>query len=142
MAAVTRLTDIPIGVEDAGEPTGMADAILREISQMLTRLADTGEPGTIDLRAMPLAPADFAVLRERLGRGEVQATIDVSGPTEVTETAFAGVWWIAHKNIDGHAVTEQIEVTRVPAILAAHPEDIRRAKDRLAASLGPGPAED
>jgi hydrogenase-1 operon protein HyaF len=134
------LRDIPITVqgpsEGAGMPAGVVEPLLREIVELLGRLAAGGKGGIVDLGAMPLAPAEIEALRQRLGTGEVRATLEVSGPTEVTETAYAGVWWVTHRNVDGHLVAEQVEVARVPAILAAHEEDVGRARDRLSSELG------
>lgn len=112
-----------------------AQAILREVETLLDRLLETGEAGVIDLRGLPMAPADFDILVEELGEGEVAATIEAGGPSSVRETAYTGVWWITHRDDGGAVVAEFIEVARVPEILKSQPEDMRRARERLAARL-------
>ena len=55
------------------------------------------------------------------------------GYTEITETAFAGVWWVKELNLDGETLSEHIEIAQVPLILQAHTDDMRAAALRLAA---------
>jgi hydrogenase-1 operon protein HyaF len=123
-------------------PSQSAQAVLREISSALGALARQGAAApphaieeTIDLHSLPLSEADRAALATRLGRGEVQATLDVAGATRVFETAFAGVWWVEHADAQGHTMLEQVVVARVPALLPAHPADIESAARRLQAEL-------
>jgi len=111
--------------------TGMVDAVLREIAELLEKLAVSGEPGFIDLRSMPMTDADRAELEERLGRGEVEASLDVAGTSEVRETGYAGVWWIRHAGAGGKVAAEEIAVAEVPEILKAHHADIAAAASRL-----------
>ena len=68
---------------------------------MLEALAESGQAGSIDLRSLPLSDADRAQLEELLGRGEVQAKLDLAGASEVWETTYPGVWWIRHKGAGG-----------------------------------------
>lgn len=114
----------------------LARAVLREIASHLERLAaDPAYSDAIDLRSLPLQEADRAVLKRRLGEGEVRATLDVAGETRVTETAFAGVWWLVHLGADGETVAEQLAVARAPDILLAQPDDIALASARLIAEI-------
>lgn len=112
--------------------SGMSDAILREIAQLLSGFLETGESGAIDLRGMPLSDLDRADLESRLGQGEVSAIVTVAGTSEIWETAISGVWWVRHRGEGGRVASEEIVVTRVPDILATHADD---AKDGLARLL-------
>ncbi|MDR3472986.1 MAG: hydrogenase expression/formation C-terminal domain-containing protein [Devosia sp.] len=111
--------------------TGLASAVLREISQHLHKLAAGGGAELIDLRSLPMTDADRAELEERLGHGEVEADLYVSGESLVWETAYAGVWWIRHFGAGGRIASEQIAVVEVPDILVSHRADIARAASRL-----------
>jgi hypothetical protein len=111
--------------------TGNATAVLHEVAEMLVALAERGESGVIDLGGMPLSSADKAWLAENLGQGEVQMTLSLDGASEVRETAFHGVWWLIHHNGKGVLTGEFIEINSVPALVSAHPDDIRQAADRL-----------
>ena len=115
--------------------TGMALSVLTEIHQMLESLAESGRKGSIDLRSLPLSDTDRAELEQALGRGEVQATMDLAGDSEVWETTYPGVWWIRHKGAGGKIATEVISVCRIPEILKTHPVDIEAAAARLKQEL-------
>jgi hydrogenase-1 operon protein HyaF len=125
----------PIIVED-GIPlaiieNGVMLAILYDIETLLDALANSGQSGSIDLRRQPLGPEDYAKLKEVLGEGEVTATINALGLTQVRETAVHGVWWISYRNTQEETLTEVIEVTHFPEILKTDLEDIRDGVVRL-----------
>lgn len=119
---MSRLDEIAISVESRSSGTGRA--VLREIEQRLERLLTHGEASSIDLARLPFGPGDHALLVEMLGEGEVQARLNSLGPSEVRETAIAGVWWVTHYNADDEVMTEFIEVTRCPAILLTPQDDL------------------
>jgi len=131
---MSGLKDISVRVVD-GFPAASAPAILREVEALLARLTETGEPGVIDLRGVPMAAADFEMLARELGEGEVSATIVAGGPSTVRETAYSGVWWVTHRGDDGEILSEFIEVTRMPEILLSQPEDMLQSARRLRARL-------
>jgi hydrogenase-1 operon protein HyaF len=113
------------------QTTGIAWSVLTEIAGCLKALAANGISSSIDLRSLPMSQADRDQLEELLGRGEVNARLEIAGPSEVWETAYSGVWWVRHKGAGGRVATEEIVVTRIPPILLAHPEDIEVAAARL-----------
>ncbi len=104
--------------------TGNALPLLREISEMLRRLLESGETAAIDLSALPLTPADLGWLRDKLGEGEIAVTLQANGESTINETACPGVWWVTHHNENGAVTTEFIEVTLVPELVKAHPQDV------------------
>ena len=124
----------PMRVPAAG--AGLAAPLLHEVLRALESLArDASRAVVIDLRSLPMDEAARSALRGRLGRGEVEATLDVAGTTRIDETAYAGVWWLRHLGADGAAALEQIVVARVPELLLAHPEDVAASARRLAGEL-------
>jgi hydrogenase-1 operon protein HyaF len=130
------MTDPGTNPSFANAVNGLGDAVLRELSRLLTRLAT--EPNfsdAIDLNSLPMGEAERDRLRDRLGVGEVRAAIDAAGPSQIVETAYSGVWWVRHGDSNGDAVLEQIVVARVPALLLAHPSGIHDAGVRLSAEL-------
>ena len=111
--------------------TGNATAVLNEVATMLIALAEHGEPGIVDLGGLPMSKADKTWLTEKLGQGEIVISLDIGGPSQIRETAFHGVWWLVHHNDKGVLTGEYIEVTRVPELVSAHIDDIRRAAVNL-----------
>ena len=131
-----ELTGAPATLERDDTGSGIAAAVLREVARLLDALArDTRFTETVDLHSLPLLDSDREQLRQRLGRGEIEAAFDFAGPTRITETAYAGVWWVRHADADDRAVLEQIVVAQVPALLLAHRADIDDAARRLATEL-------
>jgi hydrogenase-1 operon protein HyaF len=126
--------------------TGLAQSLLREIAQHLAALAETGAPAAIDLRSLPMTPADLGELEEMLGCGDVEAVLDVAGTSEIWETRYAGVWWVRHRGAGDAIAAERIEITTVPQILITHADDIAasaaRLRDDLAADASPPAQED
>lgn len=130
------INEIPVHVLSFDEMlTGQAEAVLSEIADLLGRLLATGEAGSIDLRSLPLSPADRDWLDEKLGRGEVEITLEAGGRSDLYETAYAGVWKVTHRDTEERVVAEFIEVAYVPAILRPASADIEQAHERLQASL-------
>ena len=80
--------------------TGLAQSVLREIAELLSVLVAEGETGAIDLHGLPMTPADRSELEESLGRGDVEAILNVAGTSEVWETRYSGVWWVRHFGAD------------------------------------------
>ncbi len=141
---MSGLGDIAVRVElqpPAGGLGGAVVAIAAEIASLVDRLATEGEAGAIDLRSLPMTAADRARLREFLGAGEVQITIDADGLSTVWETATAGVWWAEHRNSQGQLIAELVEVCRVPDILMLAQDALvagsRRLRERVEALAPP-----
>lgn len=126
------LEDIPVSVTAPGEQlTGQGEAVLGEIAALLERLLAGGGNGSIDLRSLPLSPADREWLQQRLGKGEVSISLDAGGASCLTETGVAGVWWVEHRDEQDALRGEFIEVAAVPVLVAAHPEDMAAGLERL-----------
>ncbi len=133
------LRDIAVRVETPlASRIGGIRPILHEIETLLTALVKTSRCGSIDLRSLPLSPADFEALDAALGEGEVRATIRALGETRVWETAIHGVWRVTHCNDGGDAVADLIEVCDAPDVLKTHAADARAGLAMLRARLEAG----
>jgi len=116
----------------------------RVLAEQLVRRC---EPERLDAKA----PIDAAKLVESgilrrsrdgvrlLGKGELRCSLALLGKTEVWETAYTGVWWVRHLGADDRVSSETIEITWVPEILRAHPDDVAEAERRLAERIDQGP---
>jgi len=130
-----KLEKIPVVALATPAPAAMlsgnATVLLREISERVRQLLDDGQSAIIDLLALPLNAADLDWLRTQLGSGEVRATLDADGESVLQETQCPGVWWVQHHNPGGGVMSAFIEITPVPDLLRAHPDDIRGGQQRL-----------
>lgn len=115
--------------------TGNVQPLLHEIFHALQRFVDTGEVTVIDLRALPLAPGEEEHIEQKLGSGEVKARIDALGPSEIIETAIAGVWLVTHFNAENEILGRYIEICRIPSILESQDQDIEYGIEDMEALL-------
>jgi hydrogenase-1 operon protein HyaF len=125
----------PERTEPEVSPGPLARSVLREIAERLAELARTGEPAAIDLRSLPLKASDRSELEDSLGRGDVTATLNVAGTSELWETRYSGVWWVRHLGAGDRIAAERIEISIVPEILVTHGADIAHAAERMRADL-------
>lgn len=98
-------------------PGASARAVLAEVEESASRFAATGEGATVDLRCLKAMPQERETLAALLGRGEVSATIDTVGRSELYETSVPCVWWVRHWNTEDEIVGELIEIAEIPELL-------------------------
>jgi hydrogenase-1 operon protein HyaF len=127
---MSKLEDITVSVEPPSSPSQVL-AILNELQFKLKVLNEQGCSDSIDLRTLPLFPGDYEQLKQTLGHGEIHVSIDAMGPTEIYETAIAGIWWVTHYNSQEENVAEYIEITTLPELLRTSHEDIKQAEQHL-----------
>lgn len=115
--------------------TGLARAVLAEVAAKLKTLAETGAEDAVDLAGLPMTDGDFEELDELLGKGEVEAVLEVAGRSEVWETAYPGAWRVRHRGGGDAVASEELVIARVPEIMKSPLEDCRDAAARLEAAL-------
>jgi hydrogenase-1 operon protein HyaF len=114
----------------------LVDALLAEIAGLMENLAARNISGSIDLLGLPLSAACLALLEQRLGTGEITATLTAAGSSEIRETSFSGVWWSSHSDETGRIVAMLIDVALVPELLKADIDDVRLSHRRLLEATG------
>ena len=130
--------EIPVVIDSASAqqmPSMNVEPILHEVQYALEKLLKTGETSMIDLRAMPLAPNEDELIRQRLGSGEAVIHIEALGPSTLTETAYPGVWWVEHRNSDDVVTGLYIEIAHVPSIVFPANEDLQDGLEALTEDL-------
>lgn len=126
------LENIPIQVMSQGDAlSGNARPLLMEVVDRVRHLAQSGETSAIDLSAMPLTQADKDWLKAQLGHGEISVNLEAEGTSTLEETACPGLWWITHRDAVGRVLVELLEITPVPDLVRAHPEDIKLGLEYL-----------
>ncbi len=123
-------------VEQVAARTGNVEPLLHQIRHALADLLSHERESCIDLRSLPLTPGEERELLEILGQGEVSASLDTLGHSLIRETRFPGVWLCIHKNQADETTAKLIEITRIPYILKAQPEDMQDGLLRLKRELG------
>ena len=136
---MNSLSELPVVIHRkfAGkEPSASVRALLEEIGSLIKILVNDGLSGYVDIRSIPLTRDEIGHLKYILGSGEVKATVDALGVTEVRETAIPAVWWITNRNLQDEVISEFVEVALMPEILKTQHLDLHDApgifKRRLA----------
>lgn len=138
---MTTFKNIPITVESPSAPSeaDVVASVLRDIQALLNELITSGNSGAIDLRQVPHLGTDaYELLKQTLSTGEVTATVNSHGGTEINETSFPCVWWATYRGGKNAVVTEVIEVTECPEILKSQRADARHGLRRLANQIAAG----
>ena len=132
---MSNSTVVQFNIQLGDELTWNVKPLLHEIKHALNALIETGKTAVIDLRSIPLAPGEEEKILNTLGQGEVKATLDALGISEIIETKYTGVWLITHYNDENSIIGRFIEITTMPEILCSQSEDIMTAYRNLAITL-------
>ncbi len=131
---MSALSNIGIAVIETAEASN-AQALLRELENHLQRLIETGETARIDLGTLPLNSADFELLEQVLGHGEVIASVESMGVSEISDTSIPGIWRIEYYNSEEALVAEFIEITNCPELLMTPMEEMQESPSLLRAAI-------
>jgi hydrogenase-1 operon protein HyaF len=136
---------VPRGVEEAAAaaaalgqpavefPAGAMNspALLAEIGGQLALPPGAAAPKQINLTLLPLTPEDHAVLERALPVGPVAMISRGFGSCHVTSTLARGVWRVQYFNSMKTLILDTIEVTPMPEVAVAAPEDLADSLARL-----------
>mgnify|MGYP000530306569 CR=1 FL=1 len=89
------------------------------------------EPYAINLSLLPHSPEDLAYLDAALGKGEVTMLSRGYGNCRIESTAIADVWRVRYYNSQDALILDIIEVSAVPDVACAAPEDLADSAVRL-----------
>ena len=130
-----ELESAMLNVERGDALTYNVKPLLHEIRHALAKLLNDQESTVIDLRSLPLAPGEEEKLLNKLGHGEVHASLNALGPTEIAETGYPGVWVVLHYNTDREVIGKFIEICEIPELLRSQQDDIREGLEQLQTEL-------
>ncbi len=108
-----------------------APALVTELDDKLAAWSEGVPAHVINLTLLPLTEEDVAFLDERLGPGSVTILSRGYGNCRITSTATRNGWWVRYFNSRDAIVLNTIEVTDVPNVACAAPEDLADSAQRL-----------
>lgn len=120
----TRWTALPAGVMNA-------PPLLAELNAKIAEYRPGGEAHTINLSLLPQTEQDLAFLAQRLGGGSVTILSRGYGNCRITATGTTFVWWVQYFNSEDTLILNTLEVSDVPSVACASPEDIADSQERL-----------
>ncbi|WP_069269205.1 hydrogenase expression/formation protein [Paraburkholderia nodosa] len=115
-------------------PPGVMNApsVLSEARDHVARWRAGDAPHVVNLTLLPLSPGDEQLIDAMLGEGSVQVLARGYGNCRVGSTAIANCWRVAYFNSQDTLILNTIEITDLPEVVRAAPEDIADSCERLA----------
>lgn len=107
-----------------------APAIQAELADKSAKFAGT-EPHVVNLTLLPHTEEDLTWLDAALGEGAVTILSRGYGNCRITATALANVWRVQFFNSMDTLILDTFEVTRIPEVALAAPEDLEDSAERL-----------
>ena len=146
-----EVADAPLSVRAAREQSNPVDVsepdpslelqnavpILVELESALACYAETGKRYSINLSLLPLSEAEVEFIDQRLGRGPVDVLSRAYGKCQVISTQTPNIWWVRYYNAMGTLILNTLEVSAIPEVVCAAPEDLCDSAERLNDILAP-----
>ena len=89
----------------------------------------------VNLSLLPVTPEDIAYLDHLLGTGRITVLSRGYGNCRITNCAVANTWRLVYYNSQDKVILNTVEVSGVPEVACAAPEDLHDSLDRLAEVL-------
>lgn len=108
-----------------------APALLTELNAQIAKYHPGSHAYIINLSLLPQTEQDLLFLEQRLGKGMVTILSRGYGNCRITATATRFVWWVQYFNSQDALILNTLEVSDVPSVACASPEDIADSRQRL-----------
>ncbi len=107
-----------------------APALLYELFAKSKAFAP-GSEEAINLTLLPLTAEDTAFLIEHLGLAGLSILSRGYGDCQIRRTGLEHVWWVQYFNSSGQLILNTLEITGLPKVVMAAPEDLEDSASRL-----------
>lgn len=128
---------VNVAIKDTPADVVNALPLLVELDGYCQEYGVDRQPKTINLSLLPMTDADLQFLDDQLGRGPVEILSRAYGMCQVSSTLVPNVWWVRYYNSMSVMILNTLEVTDVPAVACAAPEDLHDSALRLDEILAP-----
>ncbi len=108
-----------------------APPLAAEINEHVPRVAPGRDPHVINLSLLPHTEEDLMLIADMLGTGPLTVLSRGYGNCRVSATATRNVWWVQFYNSQEALILNTIEITTLPEVVLAAPEDIADSAERL-----------
>lgn len=113
-----------------------APALVTELMDKSARWADGDAPHVVNLTLLPHTEPDLEWLKLALGRGAVTVLSRGYGNCRVEGTGLKNVWRVQFFNSMDTLILDTFEVTAMPEVVLAAPEDLADSASRIVEVLG------
>ncbi|HQT45790.1 MAG: hydrogenase expression/formation protein [Acidocella sp. 20-63-7] len=119
-------------------PEGIVNAphILAELIARSAAFIASGRTHMLNLDLVPMSDAELTWLVDNLGEGPVVIISAGYGACRIRSTRLAGTWWVQFSNASDVLILNTLEITQIPEVACAAPEDIADSAKRLRALRG------
>ncbi len=124
-----------MGKKTAGRGVMNGPALLTELLAASAR-GEGAPTHVLNLTLLPVTPEDIAWLVDALEIGPVTLLSRGYGNCRITSTRLRHTWWVQYFNSMNNLILNTIEVTPVPEVALAAPEDFTESLHRLGEWLG------
>lgn len=135
--SIENACPIDISKDDGSADAPNAMPILVELADRHALFKSNGNRHSINLTLLPLSLAELEYLDGRLGRGPVDILSRAYGKCQVISTLAPNVWWVRFYNSMGTLILNSLEISAVPDVVTAAPEDLADSAERLSQILAP-----
>lgn len=108
-----------------------APPLLPEINEYIPTAGPGRDPHVINLSLLPHTEEDLTLMDRLLGKGPLTILSRGYGNCRVTSTGTRNVWWVQFYNSQDVLILNSIEITPMPDVVRAAPEDIADSAERL-----------
>lgn len=114
-------------------PEGVINAlpVIAELAEKSGNYRPGEETHVVNLTLLPQTEADISYLAEMLGQGDITILSRGYGNCRIASTASRNIWWVQYFNSQDSLILNTLEVTDVPLVACAAPEDIEDSIGRL-----------
>jgi len=106
--------------------------LVDEIMEHVASREPGAAPHVVNLTLMPHTPEDLDFLAATLGEGQTIILSRGYGNCRIETTAYPDVWRVRYYNSQDALILDSIEVSDIPEVACAAPEDIRDSAIRVA----------
>ena len=114
-------------------PAGVLNAppLFSEINEYSSAWRPGKQAHVINLTLLPQTEEDLNFLQQQLGAGSVSILSRGYGNCRISSTATRNVWWVQYFNSQDRNILNSLEITDVPSVACAAPEDLADSAQRL-----------
>jgi len=122
---------IDVSALEIPETVYNAPPLLTEIDDQLAKGDNAERPYIINLSLLPHTEEDLMFLSDSLGIGPVIVLSRGYGNCRISSTRTRDVWWVQYFNSQETLILNTLEISSIPEVACAAPEDIADSARRL-----------
>jgi hydrogenase-1 operon protein HyaF len=125
----------PVRLDDIPPEAANSAPVLAEIAHHVAARSPKDPTHIINLTLLPFSDADVKHISGAVAGGAVLMLSRGYGNCRITSSVVRDTWWVQYFNSMDQPLLDTLEITDVPEVALAAPEDLADTADRLAEAL-------